>query len=218
MIFKNKKPKVFCIGLNKTGTTTIEKVLKDFNYKLGNQEKGELLFQDWYKRDFRSIIKLSKTAGAFQDAPFSYPFTFIALDQYFYNAKFILTIRDSPEQWYNSLVTHHSKVWADGVNPPTSEDLKKAKYRYKGFAYEASKTIFKTSDEDPYNKEILIDYYLNHNYQVMEYFRSRPEKLLVINVSNDNDYLRLCDFLNKKPIHKTFPWENKTSDKKKKND
>ena len=218
MLFKNKKPKIFCIGLNKTGTTTIEKVLKDFKYKLGNQEKGELLFKDWYKRDFSSIIKLSKTAEAFQDAPFSFPFTFIALDQYFANAKFILTVRDSPEQWYNSLVTHHSKVWADGINPPTSEDLKNAKYLYKGFAYESSKVIFNTPEGDPYNKEILFEYYTNHNYQVMEYFRSRPEKLLVINVSNDSDYIRLCDFLNKKPIHKTFPWENKTSDKKKKND
>src|SRR5690606_20621874 len=138
------------------------------------------------------------------------PFTFIALDQYFPNAKFILTVRDSPEQWYNSLVKFHSKLWADGINPPTSEDLKKAKYIYKGFAYKSSKVIFNTPDDDSYNKEILLEYYTNHNYQVMEYFRSKPEKLLVINVSNDNDYIRLCDFLNKKPLYDTFPWENKT--------
>lgn len=214
MLFKNKKPKVFCIGLNKTGTTTLEKVLKDFNYKFGNQRSGELLFKDWFRRDFKSTIALSKTADAFQDAPFSFPFTFIALDQNFPNAKFILSIRDSPEQWYNSLIKFHSKLWADGINQPTIADLKNAKYRYKGFAYEAHKVIFKTPDEDPYNKEILIDYYNNHNYQVKEYFRSRPEKLLVINVSNDNDYLRLCDFLNKQPLHKTFPWENKTAHNK----
>ncbi len=214
MLFKNKKPKVFCIGLNKTGTTTLEKILKDFNYKLGDQRNGELLFKDWYKRDFSSVIKLAKSAEAFQDAPFSFPFTFIALDQNFPNAKFILSVRDSPEQWYKSLLKFHSKLWADGINPPTTEHLKNAKYRYKGFAYESSKVIFNTPDEDIYKKEILIDYYNNHNYQVMEYFRSRPEKLLVINVSNDNDYLRLCDFLKKKPLHKTFPWENKTAQNK----
>ena len=214
MLFKNKKPKIFSIGLNKTGTTTLEKILKDFNYKLGNQIRGELLFNDWYRRDFKSTISLSKTADAFQDAPFSFPFTFIALDQYFPNSKFILTVRDSPEQWYNSLIKFHSKLWADGINPPTSLDLKNAKYRYKGFAYEVHKLIFKTPDEDLYNKEILLDYYNNHNYQVIEYFRSRPEKLLVINVSTDNDYLRLCEFLKKKPLHKTFPWENKTAQNK----
>tara|TARA_R110002012_G_scaffold48720_2_gene126564 strand:+ start:2083 stop:2718 length:636 start_codon:yes stop_codon:yes gene_type:complete len=210
MLFKNKKPKVFCIGLNKTGTTTLEKILKDFNYKLGDQSSGELLFNDWYRRDFKSIIALSKTADAFQDAPFSFPFTFIALDQNFPKAKFILTLRDSSEQWYKSLIKFHSNLWSDGTAVPTKKDLINAVYLYRGFPYEVHKLIFKTPDEDLYNKEILLDYYNNHNYQVMEYFRSRPEKLLVINVSNDNDYLRLCDFLNKKPIHKTFPWENKT--------
>jgi hypothetical protein len=214
MLFKGKKSKVFCIGLNKTGTTTLEKVLKDFNYKMGNQKKGELLFKDWYKRDFNSIIKFSKSAEAFQDAPFSFPFTFIALDQYFPNAKFILTLRDSPEQWYNSLVKFHSKLWADGTNAPTAENLKNAKYIYKGFAYESSKSIFNTPDDDPYNKEIMIAYYTNHNYQVLEYFRGKPNKLLVINVSNDNDYLRLCNFLNKDPLYDSFPWENKTSQEK----
>lgn len=218
MISRNKNFKFFCIGQNKTGTKTIKKVLADFNFKLGDQKSGELLLNDWYNRDFRSIIELAKSAEAFQDAPFSFPYTFIALDQYFPQSKFILTVRDSPEQWYNSLVKFHSKLWGDGINPPTTEDLKNAKYLYKGFAYESSKVIFKTPDDDPYNKDILLDYYTNHNYQVMEYFRSRPEKLLVINVSNDNDYIHLCDFLNKKPIHKTFPWENKTSEKKKKND
>lgn len=214
MLLKNKKPKIFCIGLNKTGTTTLEKILKDFNYKLGDQSSGELLFKDWFRRDFKSTIALSKTADAFQDAPFSFPFTFIALDQNFPNAKFILTVRDSSEQWYNSLLKFHSKLWADGINPPTTENLKNAKYRYKGFAYEGLKVIFNTPDADIYNKEILLEYYKNHNYQVMEYFRSRPEKLLVINVSNDNDYLRLCDFLKKEPTHKTFPWENKTAQNK----
>lgn len=215
MFFQKNKPKVFCIGLNKTGTTTIEKVLNDFGYKMGDQSVGELLFNDWFIRDFKSIIELSKTADAFQDAPFSFPFTYIALDQYFPKAKFILTIRDTDDQWYNSLIGHHSAVWGDGINPPTADELKNASYRYKGFAYQAHKTIFNTSDDDPYNRETLLRYYNNHNYQVKEYFRGCPEKLLVINVANNSDYTRLCEFLKKEPIHNSFPWENKTSDKKK---
>ena len=56
MLFKSNKPKVFCIGFNKTGTTTIKYTLEQYGYKIGNQAKGELLFFDWYKRDFNSII------------------------------------------------------------------------------------------------------------------------------------------------------------------
>ena len=84
-IFKNK-PKIFCIGQNKTGTTTIESVLKSFNYKLGNQVQGELLLDTWYERDFKKIIKFCKTAEAFQDVPFSLPYTFQHLDVAFFKS------------------------------------------------------------------------------------------------------------------------------------
>ncbi|MFD2916272.1 sulfotransferase [Psychroserpens luteus] len=208
---KRNRNKIFCIGLNKTGTTTIEKTFKDFNYSLGVQRDGELLINDWYKRDFKAIIKLCKTAEAFQDVPFSLPFTYSVLDQCFPNAKFILSVRDNSDQWYSSLTNFHSKLWGNGIDPPTIQQLKEANYHYKGYAYEVNRMLFDTPEDDPYNKDILIRYYQNHNENVMEYFRAKPEKLLVINVSIKDDYKRLCEFLNKTPLHETFPWENKTS-------
>ncbi|MGM5470806.1 sulfotransferase [Flavobacteriaceae bacterium LMO-SS05] len=214
MLFKKHRPKIFCIGFNKTGTTTIESVLKGFGYKMGNQAKGEFLFFDWYTRDFKSIIKLCKTADAFQDIPFSLPHTFIALDQYFKDAKFILTERNSAEEWYQSLVRFHSKLWAEGKGVPTAADLKQAAYRYTGYAYDSFKNIYHTEDHDLYNESILKAVYTTHNYTVKQYFKSRPEHLLVINVSQQQDYFRLCEFLDKKPLRTDFPWENKTPNSK----
>lgn len=202
--------KVFCIGFNKTGTTSIETALKGFGYKMGNQVKGELLLEKWYQRDFKSIIDFCKTAQAFQDIPFSLPFTYIFLDAHFKNAKFILTERDTPEQWYESLTTFHSKKWSDGNQIPTVSELKKANYRYQGFAFDFNNFVFGTSETDPYHKETLMNHYLSHINNVKEYFKSRPEKLLVINVSNYSDYGNLCEFLNQTRIEKDFPWENKT--------
>lgn len=211
MLFKKQKPKIFCIGFNKTGTTTIEKTLQEFNFKLGDQIKGELLIFDWYKRDFKKIIKLCKTADAFQDIPFSLPFTYQVLDQVFKNSKFILTVRDTPEQWYNSLTKFHSKLWADGERIPTTEDLKKADYRMPDYTYRANRCIYNTPENDPYNKALLLKFYNEHNQAVKAYFKSQPEKLLTINVSNSSDYAKLCMFLNK-PVNATdFPWKNKTS-------
>ncbi|WP_460219714.1 sulfotransferase [Psychroserpens sp. MEBiC05023] len=208
---KNSGLKIFCVGLNKTGTTTIEKVLSDFGYRLGQQSEAELLARDWYNRDFKRIIKFCSTAQAFQDIPFSLPYTYAFLDEHFKNAKFILTVRDNPNQWYNSITKFHSKLWANGHDLPTIQDLKNAKYRYKGFAYDINRYMFNTPKEAPYFKDTLIEYYNNHNYSVIEYFRSRPDRLVIINVSEEKDYLKLCNFLNKKPIHNGFPWENKTS-------
>jgi len=81
---------VFCIGLVKTGTTSLERALKDLGYRLGDQRKGEALLPAYAVRNFRPIVEFCLTADAFQDAPFSYPFTYIALDQSFPNARFIL--------------------------------------------------------------------------------------------------------------------------------
>ena len=210
MLFKKQKTKVFCIGFNKTGTTTIEKTLKEFNFKLGDQIKGELLIFDWYKRDFKNIIELCKTADAFQDIPFSLPFTYQDLGEYFKNSKFILTVRDTPEQWYNSITKFHSKLWSDGTAIPTCQQIKDVEYRYKGYAYQSFKLLYNTDDKDLYNKDILLNLYNRHNKLVEDYFKSRPEKLLILNVSKKKDYFRLCEFINKNPLRDDFPWTNKT--------
>src|SRR5438105_10212168 len=95
--------KVFCVGLNKTGTTSLEAALGALGYRLGKQHCGEQLLKSWQRRDFRPIIELAHTADAFQDIPFGLPYTFIVLDAVFPAARFILTERDNAQQWYESL-------------------------------------------------------------------------------------------------------------------
>ena len=131
-------------------------------YIVGNQRRAELLFDDWVKRDFRRLIGYCKTAQFFQDAPFSYPFTFIAMDQAFPQSKFILTVRNDAEQWYHSLVNFHSKMWGNGHMPPTPEDLKNAAYLYKGQPYRIRKLLYNVTDDDFYNKKKLIAHYNAH--------------------------------------------------------
>ncbi|SDS69317.1 hypothetical protein SAMN04515667_2755 [Formosa sp. Hel1_31_208] len=214
-LFK-KSPKIFCIGHNKTGTTTIETVLKQMGYTKGNQVKGELLLKSWHQRDFKTIIAFCKKAQAFQDIPFSLPYTYQHLDLAFPNAKFILTERDSTEQWYESLTRFHSKLWADGKRIPTATDLKNTPYREQGFAYSFAKNVYGTPDDNIYDENVLKAFYEQYNATVKNYFKSRPEKLVVINVSNAKDYGKLCTFLNQPPIGDDFPWMNKTLDVKRK--
>jgi len=207
------KNKVFCIGLNKTGTTSLKKAMMDLNFLVGDQRDAELLFDDWVKRDFRSLIKYCKTAAFFQDSPFSLPYTFIAMDQAYPGSKFILTVRDNPEQWYNSLINYHSKLWGNGNVPPTSEDLKNATYIYKGSAYHHRMHVHNVTDDEPYKKDVLLEYYVTHNKVVEDYFRFRQNNLLILNVSHKDAYKKLTNFLNVKTNKTEFPWENKTSKK-----
>lgn len=210
-IFGSNKRKVFCIGFGKTGTTSVEKALKDLGYEMGDQAHGEMLIKAWSKRDFDPIIEFCKTAQAFQDIPFCLPFTYIALDQAFPGSRFILTIRDNADQWYESLTKFHAKIHGNG-KLPDAKDLKASIYRYKGFAWDVRKAVWNVNEEDVYSKSILTNSYNRHNEDVIEYFRHRPDDLLVINVSKKNAYKDLCKFLNKQPMYETFPWENKTDD------
>ena len=204
------KPKIFCIGLNKTGTTSLKTEMALQGFTVGNQRQAELLFDDWVKRDFKRIARYCHTSEFFQDVPFSYPYTFIAMDQAFPGSKFILTIRDNAEQWYNSLVRFHGKLWGNGNVPPTTEDLRNATYIKKGWPYQIRFLVHDVPEDDPYKKDVMLSYYRNHTDMVMEYFRHRPQDLLIINLKKPQDYLRFCEFIGRKPEREGFPWENKT--------
>jgi hypothetical protein len=147
-----RKPKVFVIGLNKTGTTTMAKTLRDFGFVVASEKEAKPLFNDWVKGDFDPIIKFCKSAEAFQDSPFSFPGTYIALDKAFPGSKFILTIRDDEDQWYRSITRFHSKLWGDGDGvPPSKLQLQLATSSYRGRPWDVNQALFKTPENDPYN-------------------------------------------------------------------
>jgi len=209
-ILQNKQPKIFCIGRNKTGTTTLHKTFLQHGFRVGSQSKAESLIDAYALRDFKKIIRYCRSAQAFQDLPFSLPYTYMILDNAFPGSKFILTERDNDEQWYNSLVKFHSKKFTNSGELPTKEDLQNASYREPGFAWKVNRILYDSEEDDLYNKAQLQASYNNHNAQVKDYFRHK-DNLLVINVSKAEDYNRFCNFLSLTPQMKTFPWENKTS-------
>lgn len=202
--------KIFCIGNNKTGTTSLKTAMSELGYKIGDQRAAEALHNQWALRNFNPIIEYCKTAEFFQDIPFSKPYTFIALDQAFPNSKFILTIRDDSEQWYNSLTNFHSKLWGKDGRLPTKDDLQNSTFIKKGMPWEIINLGFTSPDNNPYQKDILIQSYVDYNNSVIEYFRHRPKDLLVINVGQPGGYQKLCEFIGKPVTSKEFPWVNKT--------
>jgi hypothetical protein len=205
------KPKVFCIGRNKTGTTSVATAFRELGFTVGIQSLGERLLYDWARRDFRRLFLYCRTAQAFQDVPFSWPFTYQALDQRFPGSKFVLTVRDSPEQWYDSLTRFHAALLGRH-RLPTAADLKAARYVRPGWAYDVWRLVYGTPDDDLYNKERLVTSYLEHNRTVEEYFRHRPEDLFILNVAQPDAYDRLCRFLGKPCPGREFPRENRTAD------
>jgi len=214
LIRRNKKlaegkTKYFCIGRNKTGTTSLKKAFEDLGFPVGNQRTAELLADRYYfEGNFEPIIRYCESAQVFQDVPFSWSETYKHLDEAYPGSKFILTVRDDAEQWYQSITKFHAKMFGHG-RIPTVDDLKSATYVRHGWIYDAIK-LHGTPDDDLYNKETMILHYNRYNQSVLDYFNHRPEDLLVINLSEKGSYKKFIRFLGVESDKADFPWENKT--------
>lgn len=204
------RAKVFCVGFGKTGTTSLEAFFNSLGFMVGDQAAGELLLGDWAVRNFEPIIALARTAEFFQDFPFSAPYTFQALDMAFPNSRFILTMRDDSEQWFQSLIRFHTQLIGKG-RIPTADDLREFPYRYKGWILEAVQLLFRTRTEDIYNKDALIGAYEHHNASVKSYFAFRLDSLLAVNLTDPSTARAICEFAGVTYDGQPLPHLNRTS-------
>lgn len=203
------KSKVFCIGRNKTGTTSLERALGDLGYRMGEQARGERLFRDWVRGDFEGVIELGRSADAFQDVPFSLPETFRTLDQVFPDSRFVLTVRSSAQEWYDSLVRFHTQIVGKGRRP-TADDLKSFDYNYRGYLWEVQRDVYGIREGQEYDPDIYKAHYERHNATIRRYFQGRPESLLELNLARPAAMERLCAFLRVEGHGLTMPHLNRT--------
>lgn len=206
--------RIFCIGFNKTGTTSLESFMKSNGFLCGDQEEGELLIKSYQTGNWDKIIDFCRGAEFFQDLPFSAPDTAEVLADNFADAKFILTVRESPEIWYKSITEFHKIKFGKSGNLPTKKDLQNAEYRYKGFAWDANRALYKSPENDPYNKASLINTYETHIENVNRIFGNK-QNLITIDLSEPNTVAKLNTFLGIRSNMESMPWLNKTSDAQK---
>ncbi len=172
--------KVFGIGFHKTATKSLAKALTQLAYKT----TGPNGIQDIHcEQDaWRVVEPLLNEFDAFQDNP--WPLLFVALDQRYPGSKFILTQRPE-QQWLASARAHFSgkttpmREWIYGVGDPLG------------------------------NESVFLARYRQHNQAVLEYFKERPNDLLVMHITEGDGWEKLCPFLNKKIPSVPFPSLNR---------
>lgn len=205
------RKKIFCVGFNKTGTTSLKRAFQDLDYTVADQQRAEsLAAKHYFNGAYDSIIKFCRTAEVFQDVPFSCPDAYKIFDSAYPSSKFILTVRDTPDQWYQSITRFHSKLFGKSGAIPTESDLRAASHITQGFMHDYIFSVYGTPKNDPYNKDIMVQCYKKHIQEVKKYFSDRPEDLIVINVGKEGEYKRLVEFLGVRSDKNDFPWENRT--------
>jgi hypothetical protein len=178
------KPKVFCIGFHKTGTTSMEKALKQLGYRVtgGNWVKEEGIGDVVLERALALVPKFD----AFQDNP--WPILYKELDRAFPGSKFILTMRP-PEKWFASMVKNFGtdrtpmREWIYGIGHPEG------------------------------NEAIYIERYNRHNREVLEYFANRTQDFLLMDLAAGDGWEKLCPFLGVPVRGDPFPHANQAQSK-----
>lgn len=187
--------KIFGIGLNKTGTTSLHEAMKVLGFKSVHWQCKKGNIKHLIEKNNANEQALLYGIDGF-DAYFdwNHPRTnhlFKKLDEQYAHSKFILHTRNL-EDWINSRYQHVQSI----------PDLQKWQQKY--------------PDNPWYNLDVDAwreEYQTNHQ-SVRNYFNDRPDDLLIFNVFEGDGWEKLCDFLNQPVPSKSFPKKNEKTDRK----
>ncbi len=183
------RPKVFCIGFQKTGTTSLHAALTMLGYKT-----AAVVGRDWSAARLAAegaslCIETAKKFDAAQDMP--WPIFFRELDAAYPGSKFILTIRDG-ERWFGSIEKHF------GDRPD-----------------EMQRFIYGEDAAAPAgNKDRYLEVFSRHERFVRAHFADRPGDLLVVNLETGDGWQELCPYLGAPIPAEDFPQKNRADDRR----
>jgi len=177
--------KVFGIGFHKTGTTSLAKALEVLGYRVTGP--NGVSDPDISVTVRPMAWKIVEEYDAFQDNP--WPVLFREIDERYPGSKFILSSRPSDE-WIRSVVRHFGggstpmREWIYGVGDPLGQE------------------------------STYVARYEEHNSAVLAHFRSRPEDLLVLPITEGAGWSELCRFLGHPVPSAAFPTSNRALERR----
>lgn len=183
-----RTPKIFCIGFQKTGTSSLGDALRHLGYSvIGGRGTYD---PNIAQTATRWVDRYLPRHDAFRDNPWAILYEY--LDRKCPGSRFILTQRDSAS-WIASVVGSFEKKrptpmrqWIHGHASPIGH-------------------------EDSY-----VARYEQHNADVLEYFAGRGQDLLVMELAKGDNWEKLCRFLQVDIVQDLpFPRRNALEDKKK---
>ena len=178
---ENTHRRIFCIGLSRTGTTSLHLALVALGYPAIHYPASIGML--WLQGDFST--RTTANYQAYSDIPTG--IFFKQLHESHPEALFIYTRRD-PEAWANSVERHISNT-----PPPSQYTILRDYIRL---------SVYGTLK---FTRNRFIDQYRNHEERVMSYFKDYPERLLVLNIDDGLSWEPICSFLNEEIPNLKFP-------------
>lgn len=191
-------PKVFGIGFQKTGTSSLDAAFRILGYRT---DKGVFINTPAKKSSvwiepalsngnvLELVLPIARAKEAFSDNP--WPLLYHELDAGFPGSKFVLTVRE-PQRWLESLVRHFGSEEADMLE----------------WIYGVRSVRG--------NEARCVAIYEAHNETVRTHFASRPDALLEIDIEREPHWDALCGFLGKPIPRQPFPRANTAAERERK--
>lgn len=182
------RPKVFCIGFQKTGTTSLHAALTRLGYRT-----AAVVGRDWTAERLAAegaslCIETAKDFDAAEDMP--WPFFFRELDAAFPGSKFILTVRNE-DRWFASIEKHFGDR-----------------------ADEMQAFIYGRDAAAPAgNRKRYLDVFARHERDVRAHFADRPDDFLAMDLEAGDGWRELCGFLGARIPGEPFPAKNRSTDR-----
>jgi GT2 family glycosyltransferase len=171
--------RIFGIGMHKTATTSLHHALEILGYDSAHWKSAH-----WAKAIWREMNELGRSptlerSYALCDLPI--PLLYRKLDAAYPGSKFILTIRDT-KQWLHTVARH----WSSSSNPY------RAGWDGDAFTNRIHQILYGRKDFDA---DTFVKRYQHHNADVLNYFKRRPNDLLVMHMDDGAGWNQLCGFL-----------------------
>ncbi len=188
----NNAKKIFCIGLNKTGTSSFHEAIKILGFKSvhfldddGNNIK-DIVENNYLKKN--DILKGLEKYDAFSDWNRLHDIAiFKEFDKQYPGSKFIMNTRDI-------------NAWLDSREKHVKRNQEKKRRNP-----EADVSWLKI-ERAAWEKQ-----FTNHYAAILAYFEERPDDLLVFDVTKGDGWEKLCPFLGLPVRTDPFPKKNVAS-------
>lgn len=192
---RSKTPKIFGIGLSQTGTKNLTFALNMLGFRVAHYPDDEITLQELMAGKYNfSILNDFDGITDITVAPY-----YAQLDKLFPDSKFILTVRNK-ESWLKSVATHFGEPVFEGTASNENTMLLRRQLRV---------AVYGTYT---FNEKRFSSVYDLHYKNVLEYFKARPESLLILNIHEGDDWSKLCPFFDFPVLNKPFPFISKKSE------
>lgn len=170
--------RIFGIGFQRTGTTSLHTALKILGFDSAHWESAAWAFSIWREMNRWGRSGTLEKHQAICDNPI--PLLYKKLDTVYPGSKFILTIRDE-QSWLQSI----EKFWTYEGNP------RRWTWDSDGFSHKVHAITY---GQVTFDKDVFLARYRQHNQEVKEYFKDRTN-LFIFDVEKGCGWEDLCSFL-----------------------